>query len=455
MTFGEQDLVKIWERIGAKFSFTNGIASYNSWVKPLEIAEINAGFVTLKSPTRFIRDWVNANYIEQLENLFRAELENFAAISIIISATKPVEVSESHIEAIEASKTENVVKNNNNYIESLTDSKYQFTNFVTGDSNNMAYSASFMFAKGESYGANLLYVHGAVGVGKTHLLQATCNHIKENFKDKKALYLSAERFMFQFVKALREKDMLTFKESFRSTDILLIDDIQFIAGKQNIQEEFIHTFNALIENGKKIIISCDRHPSKFENLDERIKSRLSCGLIVDIQKPASNLRFDILKSKASALNVNIEDSALRFISDNITSSVRELEGALYKLMAHANLSQREITEKFITEILKDNLKANNKELSIEQIKRMVCEKYMVRIADLESDRRDRNIARPRQIAMYLAKNLTTKSLPEIGRNFGDKNHSTVIHAVKTIEKLKAENPEIESNIEELSQALAG
>ncbi len=455
MTEGLTDLSKIWERVSAKFSFSNGVATYNSWLKPLQIAGFDAGIITLKAPSRFIKDWVNNNFSEQLENLLRQELAGFLGLEILVDKQNNFIATDSQVEAFEEISNNSIKNQNSAAFDSVLDNRFKFENFVVGDSNQLAYQAAISLAEGKNLGSNTLFIYGGVGSGKTHLLQSVANYMRENLKEKRAIYLSAEKFMFQFVKSIRERDMVSFKEYLRGCDILLIDDIQFICGKVNVQEEFIHTFNAIVENGKQIVLSADRAPTDFSNIDERIKSRLGWGLVADIKRPDAVLRKNILISKANLLNIEISDDVLSFLADNINTNVRELEGALIKITAQSRLLGRSITKEFAIDTLRDLLRGVRKELTIEEIKRTVCDQFEIKMADIESSRRDRSIARPRQVAMYLAKNLTTKSLPEIGRNFGDKNHTTVIHAIKTIEKLRAAEPDMDNALESLSRKLAG
>ncbi len=455
MNSGVEDLNKVWERFCAKFSFNYGVASFNSWIKPLELSEFNGGMITLKAPSRFIKDWVSSNFSKQIEKLISEELPSFLGFNIIVDSKRAFQASEQHLDALQETQTNNKVTTQGSALfESITDSKFRLENFVKGDSNALAFNAAKALVEGTDLGSNTLFIYGNVGSGKTHLLQSIANHIKDGSAGKRALYLSAERFMFQFVKAIREKDMVAFKEYLRGCDILLIDDIQFICGKINIQEEFIHTFNAIVENGKQIVLTANRAPSDLSDIDERIKSRLGGALVADIKKPDAELRLNILKMKAKLLNTEIDESVLKFLADNINTNIRELEGALIKVSALARLSERTITMEFAVDTLKDLLRGVRKELTIDEIKRVVCSQYEIKISDIESSRRDRNISRPRQVAMYLAKNLTTKSLPEIGRNFGSKNHTTVIHAVKNIEKLRGTEAEIDNKVESITRMLA-
>ncbi len=455
MINGVEDLNRIWQKVCAKFSFTFGVAAFNSWVKPLEFNGFDARTAIVAAPSRFVKDWVSANYGRQLEEMLKAELPDLLNLEINVGSKTNFTANNLHVEALSQRANENKFFGKADEFASVLDQRFKFENFVAGNSNKLAHAAALSIAEGKPLGSNTFMIVGAVGSGKTHLLQSIAHSIKENHPQKKALYLSAEKFMFQFVKAIREKDTVTFKEVMRATDILLIDDIQFICGKQHIQEEFIHTFNAIIENGKQIVLSADRHPNDFTGIDERIKSRLGWGLVADIQKPDAELRLNILKSKAKLLNEDVNETVLEFLANNINTNIRELEGAFIKIVAQSRLFGANITVDFAVETLKDLLRGVRKELTIDEIKRTVCSQFEIKLADIESAKRDRAIARPRQVAMYLAKNLTTKSLPEIGRNFGSKNHTTVIHAIKTIEKLKDAEPEMNQQIHMLTRKLAG
>ncbi len=300
---------------------------------------------------------------------------------------------------------------------------------------------------------NPLFLYGGVGLGKTHLMHAIAHRVKQLDPNRRVVYLSAEKFMYQFVRALRSKDTMTFKELFRSVDLLMVDDVQFISGKDSTQEEFFHTFNTLVDRGRQIVISADRSPSDLSGLEERIRSRLGWGLVADIHPTTYELRLGILQAKAEQLKVEIPERVVEFLASRITSNVRELEGAMNRIVHQASLIQKTITIDMAQDVLRDLLRANDRRVTIEEIQKAVVEHYGIRMADMTSARRSRAVARPRQMAMYLAKQLTPRSLPEIGKKFGGRDHTTVMHAVRQIEKLTAEDRAIADDLESLRRKL--
>ena len=336
------------------------------------------------------------------------------------------------------------------------DPRYTFENFVVGKPNELAHAAARRVAESEQVvpGCNPLFLYGGVGLGKTHLMHAIAWHIRRNNPKRRVLYLSAEKFMYQFIKALRFKEALAFKEYFRSVDVLMIDDVQFISGKDSTQEEFFHTFNALVDQNKQLIISGDRSPSDLEGIEERVRSRLGWGLVADIHATTYELRLGILQSKIDQMKgVDIPQKVVEFLAHKITSNVRELEGALNRVVAHATLVGRPITLETTQEVLRDLLRANDRRISVEDIQKQVANHYNIKVSDMHSARRSRAVARPRQVAMYLSKKFTPKSLPEIGRKFGGKDHTTVMHAVKRIDELMAADHEFAKDVELLSRRL--
>ena len=323
------------------------------------------------------------------------------------------------------------------------DPRYTFDNFVVGKPNELAHAAARRVAESAQVvaGCNPLFLYGGVGLGKTHLMHAIAWHIRRTNPSRRVLYLSAEKFMYQFIKALRFKEAFAFKEHFRSVDVLMIDDVQFISGKDSTQEEFFHTFNALVDQNKQLIISGDRSPSDLEGMEERVRSRLGWGLVADIHATTYELRLGILQSKIDQMQqAQIPQKVTEFLAHKITSNVRELEGALNRVVAHATLVGRPVTLETTQEVLHDLLRANDRRISIEDIQKQVAGHYNIKVSDMHSARRSRAVARPRQVAMYLSKKLTSKSLPEIGRKFGGKDHTTVMHAVKRVEELMAADP---------------
>ena len=345
-----------------------------------------------------------------------------------------------------------------NSVGAPLDERLSFENFVVGPSNELAYAAARRITERRNVSFNPLFLYGGVGLGKTHLLHAMALEINKNWPERKVLYLSAEKFMYQFIKALRFKDTMAFKQQFRSVDVLMIDDIQFIAGKDSTQEEFFHTFNTLIDHNHQVIISADRSPVDLDGIEERIRSRLGWGLVADIHPSDYELRLGVLQSKAESHlienpDIIIPDNLLEFLAQRIDSNIRVLEGALNRVIAYSSLANRPLSTDMAKEVLKDLIRASQRKTTIDDIQRKVADYYNLRLSDLLSARRSRTIARPRQIAMYLSKILTTRSLPEIGRKFGGRDHTTVIHAVKKIEDLRVGDVAIDEEVEVLRRSL--
>ncbi|PGH54737.1 chromosomal replication initiator protein DnaA [Azospirillum palustre] len=338
-------------------------------------------------------------------------------------------------------------------LSAALDPRFTFENFVVGKPNELAHAAARRVADATTVTFNPLFLYGGVGLGKTHLMHALAWQIRKNDPNRKVLYLSAEKFMYQFIRALRFKDTMAFKQQFRSVDVLMIDDVQFISGKDSTQEEFFHTFNALVDQNRQVIISADKSPSDLEGMEERLRSRLGWGLVADIHPTTYELRLGILQAKADALQASIPMKVLEFLAHKITSNVRELEGALNRIVAHAELVGRSISLETTQEVLHDLLRANDRRVTIDEIQKRVAEHYNIRVADMHSARRARAVARPRQIAMYLAKQLTARSLPEIGRKFGGRDHTTVMHAVKKVDELRATDPSFAEDVELLRRML--
>ncbi len=333
------------------------------------------------------------------------------------------------------------------------DSRFTFENFVVGKPNELAYAAALRVAESDTPLFNPLFLYGGVGLGKTHLMHAIAWHIKKVHPTRKVIYLSAEKFMYQFIRALRFKDTVAFKEEFRNVDVLMIDDVQFISGKDTTQEEFFHTFNALVDNNRQVIISADKSPADLEKMEERLKSRLGWGLVADIHPTTYELRLGILQAKADALELKIPKDVMEFLAFRIISNIRELEGALNRIVAHATLVGRSISIDTTQEVLRDLLRSNDRRITIEDIQKRVCEFYNIKISDLLSSRRLQNIARPRQVAIYLSKLLTSKSLPEIGRKFGGRDHTTVLHSVRKVQEFCQSDREFANDIDILRRSL--
>ena len=443
---------KMWSSVRKELSQHYGEGIFASWFSKLCILEANNDKVTLAVPTNFMRDWIKSNYLSTIKQL----CQHFSGTNMDVEVTAIPDLPEFEEKAPPQSLDKVESKNEDETIwSSPLDPRFTFDNFVVGTPNQLAYAAALTVAESKDAIAesNPLFLYGSVGLGKTHLMHAIAWHIKKSNPERKVIYMSAEKFMYQFVKALRNKDVISFKERFRSVDVLMIDDIQFICGKESTQEEFFHTFNALIDNNRQMVISCDRSPSDLDNVEERIKSRLGWGLVADVHSTTYELRIGILQSKVEQMEINVPQNVIKFLANKISSNVRELEGALNKVVAHSTLIGREITLENTKEILKDLLRANERIVTVEEIQKKVANRYHVRVSDMSSSSRAREVARPRQLAMYLSKSLTPKSLAEIGKKFGKKDHTTVIHAVKKIEELAKIDMEFKEEVELITKIL--
>ncbi len=459
-----------WQEVRENLRSEIGEAAYQSWVKPMTVRSVGDGAARISVPTRFMRDWVVAHYVERLGELWNAIDSGVDNVEISVQPERSFksgrnEGVKSTAAAAEAAttaavgraKSENRRTNENGAagISAPLDSRYSFENFVVGKPNEFAYAAARRVAEAPSVPFNPLFLYGGVGLGKTHLMHAIAWHISQQDPDRTVIYLSAEKFMYRFIRALKEQNTVDFKEMFRNVDVLMIDDVQFIGGKGATQEEFFHTFNALVDQGRQIVISADKSPSDLEGMEERLQSRLNCGLVADIHATTYELRLGILESKAEQLKVDVPQKMMEFLAHKITSNVRELEGALNRVVAHAQLVGREITLETTQEVLHDLLRANDRRVTIEEIQKRVASHFNIRISDMHSARRARSVARPRQVAMYLAKQLTSRSLPEIGRKFGGRDHTTVMHAVKKVEELRECDSSFAEDVELLRRMLEG
>lgn len=433
-----------------------GDTAFRSWIAPIDAVSCASGTLTLAVPTRFIRDWVKSHYADRIRSLWTQHFGAVARVEITISgksAAKPAAAPAGVPYEKPAIANENAAKDADAADFSVAlDPRYTFENFVTGSPNEFAYAAARKVADNEKVAFNPLFLQGSVGLGKTHLMHAIAHAARA--QGRKVAYMSAEKFMYDFVRALRFQDTMAFKARFRAVDVLMIDDIQFICGKDATQEEFFHTFNSLIDQGKQIVISADQSPADMDGLEERLRSRLSMGLVAAIHPTTYELRLGILQSKCAQMKRDLPQDVLEFLAQKIASNVRELEGALNRLIAHAELVGRPVTIDTAQDLLSDLLRANDRRTTIEDIQRKVCEHYGIRLADMHSPRRARPVARPRQLAMYLCKQLTTHSLPEIGRKFGGRDHTTIIHGVRKIEELLATDSALRSDLESLKKAIA-
>ena len=444
-----------WNNVLKKLNNEYGNEIFNSWIKNIKIQSQEGEVVFFTVPTRFIRDWITSHYLDKIIFFLNSENPDIKRVKINIdnslsSTTHQIENN------LDSAKLNSFNANNDDW---PLDERFTFDKFIVGPSNELAFASAKRLSLSEKFEFNPLYLYGGVGLGKTHLLHAIAWQIKEENPESKILYLSAERFMFQFIKSLRQKDTMAFKQKFRSVDVFILDDIQFMIGKTSTQEEFFHTFNSLLDLNKKIIISCDRAPSDLNSFDERIKSRLSGGLVADILPASFDLRYSILKKKSEDLvlrsntSFKVSDEVLVFLAKTVVSNVRELEGALNKVFTFSNILGKEIDVELTRSVLKDLLRSSNRRITIDEIQNKVSNYYNLKIEDMTSSRRIRSFARPRQVAMYLSKKLTTRSLPEIGRKFGGRDHTTVIHAVKKIEQLKEENSKFDEDINLITQII--
>ncbi|MEB3702808.1 Chromosomal replication initiator protein DnaA [Candidatus Bealeia paramacronuclearis] len=435
----QKNLQDEWAQVKEQLLREYGQATYSSWLDPLSLVGLQEDCVVLAAPNDFMRDWVLNHYAQSIGNYLKSVNDNYGRVSIICDSqlTKDVEIAEEERESISAS----------------LDPRFTFENFVVGKSNELAHAAARKVAESKDVTFNPLFLYGGVGLGKTHLMHAIAWHIKKCHPERKVIYLSAEKFMYQFIKALRFKDTMAFKEQFRSVDVLMIDDVQFISGKDSTQEEFFHTFNALVDQNRQVIISADKSPSDLEGMEDRMKSRLGWGLVADIHPTNYELRLGILQAKVDSMGIDVPSKVLEFLAHKISSNVRELEGALTRIVAHSTLVGRDITLETTQDVLRDLLRANDRRVTMDEIQKKVAEYYNVRLSDMHSPRRARAIARPRQVAMYLCKVLTQRSLPEIGRKFGGRDHTTVMHAVKKVEELMISEKSIGEDIDLLRRML--
>ena len=445
-----------WAAVRSSLRRLNGERLFDQWLRPLTLIDhdLDAGIVRLGAPTAFLADWVQRRFAEQLAAAWRATLPQVSSVMVEASATalpRPI-AAEVDAPVLPEPEVITAVAAGGTPLEQ----RYTFDSFVVGKANELAYNAARTVAEGGTLGFNPLFLHGGVGLGKTHLMHAIGHDYRARQPQARILYMSAEKFMFEFVAAMRAKDTHSFKQRLRGADVLMIDDVQFIAGKESTQEEFFHTMNELISAGRRLVISADRSPQNLEGIESRILSRLGWGLVADINPADFELRYNIIVKKLESLPEGLVPAdVVMFLAKRISASVRELEGALNRVVAFATLNNRPIDLDFAEMALADQLRASQRRVSIDEIQKRVCEHYRIRQAEMGSPRRAREVARPRQIAMYLAKQLTSRSLPEIGRKFGGRDHTTVIHAVKTIEALRIKDAEIDADVRLLMRQLEG
>ena len=442
-----------WREVQMRMKSNFGNDIFESWLKKISFVEEFKNYILLSVPTRFIRDWITSRYLDEFLRIIREFNKNIARIEL--------KINEMNVENFDENKNSVNKKENISFIRdsflqyNRIDQNKNFDNFIIGQSNKLAFEASKKVTENIAH-YNPLYIYGGVGMGKTHLLNAIGFILKSN---NKIMFISAERFMYQFVKSIKSNEMVKFKDYFRNTDVLIVDDIQFMNGKEAMQEEFFHTFNALIEKGSQIIVSADRAPNKLSRIQERIKSRFSGGLVIDIQKPDYELRYKIVQNKIEELNIlnvnqiKISEEIKKFISTEIKTSIREIVGAVNRIVSFSRIYNKEPNLSEVKIVLKDLLNLSENNVTIDQIQSLVCKFFKISKNEMLSSRRSRYLVRPRQVAIYLTKILTSKSLPEIGREFSNRDHTTIIHSVKTIEKLKKSDLELSVNIDTLKNKI--
>ena len=456
-----------WARIRGRLREEVGEAEYRTWLRQLTLAGVEGEEAVVHVPTRFLRDWLRGQYGDRLRALWQAEAVGVRRVDIRVAAggAPSPAAREAAAEPAEAAglaeplapRPAEAPKPDRGDWAAPLDPRFTFDSFIVGKPNEFAHACARRVAeKPNSPGFNPLFLYGGVGLGKTHLMHAIAWSIRAPVGDavgRSVAYMSAEKFMYRFIAALRSQSTMEFKESLRSVDVLMIDDLQFLIGKDNTQEEFFHTFNALVDQGKQIVVSSDKPPSDLAGLEDRLRTRLGCGMVADLHATTYELRISILQAKANTAQVDVPARVLEFLAHKITSNVRELEGALNRLIAHANLFGRPVTLESCQEVLHDILRAHDRRVTIEEIQKKVSEHYNIRLTDMSSARRARNVARPRQVAMYLSKQLTSRSLPEIGRRFGNRDHTTVMHAVSRVAELMQGDAGFAEDVELLRRML--
>ena len=455
-----------WGQICSQLKMEFGETAFDSWLKPLSVGTYSNGVMNICVPTAFMKNWVITHYSDRIHKIWEHKNPNVKKINFIVQTNH---TDSSLLKKISSTPTPqglyvpqfNSTSSFNDYalkdgfmqLSAPLNPAYTFDSFVVGKTNEFACAAAKKVAESRNVSFNPLFLYSGVGLGKTHLMHAIAWHIKQQDPSRNVIYLSAEQFLFKFVKALRYKDTAAFKEQFRAVDVLMVDDVQFMSNKESTQEEFFYTFNSLIEEGRQIIISADKSPTDLEGIESRLKSRLSGGLVADIHPTDFDLRMGILNYKAQQMGITLPEKVAEFLAQKITTNIRELEGSLRRIVAHTQLlSRNEITLDMTQDILKDMLRSIDRKTTIDEIQKKVAEYFNISVKELQSSRRARTVARPRQIAMYLAKQLTSRSLPEIGRKF-DRDHTTVMHAVRKVEGLIGEDATLAESVNVLRRAL--
>ena len=452
-----------WEQISDDLRKTIGEPHHKTWIAPLRFDGVSGSVARFHVPTQFMGTWIERNYADAIRRGLVAAGADVTRVVFAVhkdSAAPDDPGADSRPDTRPPAAARATTHNESGFQSAPLDGRFNFDNFVVGKPNALAHAAARRVAEAGPVTFNPLFLYGGVGLGKTHLMHAIAWELQGSQPELRVLYLSAEQFMYRFVQALRDKQIMDFKSLFRSVDVLMVDDVQFIAGKEGTQEEFFHTFNALVDQNRQIVISADRAPGEIKDLEDRIRSRLQCGLVVDLHPTDYELRLGILQQKAEQYADSygpqtILPGVLEFLAHRITTNVRVLEGALTRLFAFASLVGREISMDLVNECLSDILRSSEQRVTVEEILRKVAEHYNVRLSDIVGPKRVRIIARPRQVAMYLAKELTSRSLPEIGRRFGGRDHTTIMHGVRKIEDLQTSDPQMREDLDLLRRLLQG
>ena len=452
-------IVAGWSRVQDRMRSDLGDNVWRNWIKGLDFGKMDHGVMVLYSGSSLVASRVNSQYADRLRMYWQAESREIRQVRVEHRqhtpvmpekpydkpvASHPVDADQGATYSPQLSATRRT--DSGDELGGVLDPRMTFENFIVGKPNELAYAAAMRAAESDAPSFNPLFLHGGVGLGKTHLMHAIAWQIRRRDPSRKVVYLSAEKFMYRFIRALRYRDTMQFKEQFRSVDVLMVDDVQFISGKDSTQEEFFHTFNALIDQNRQIILSADKSPTNLGGMEERLRSRLNWGMVADIQPTTFELRLGILQSRAEQENIELPQKVMEYLAHKITSNVRELEGALNRLSAYSSLFGMPVTIDTVHEVLSDLLRASSVQISIDAIQREVARYYNIRQTEMHSKRRARSIVRPRQVAMYLAKNLTNCSYPQIGSRFGDRDHTTVMHAVRKVEDMIAEDKQFSDDV---------
>ncbi len=482
-----------WDNVRSLLRDEFGESAFSTWLSPLDLVQIDGDRVVITVPTQFMREWVVNNYADRIRALWASVNPAVRSVALHVRTAqldcnggnaRPRAAADTAARAAAAQRaaqgdpstggtgTGDHIQSNPAVVARIEpvagdgqlpdlaelgatlDPRFTFDSFIVGKPNEFAFAAAERMSANDKPPFNPLFLYGGVGLGKTHLMHAIGWQAKKTDPSRRVVYLSAEKFMVQFIRALKQRDTMGFKEMFRSVDLLMVDDVQFISGKDSTQEEFFHTFNALAERGSSIVISADRSPSDLSGMEERIRSRLGCGLVADIHPTTYELRVGILQAKAEQLGALVQPDVYEFLAHRITSNVRELEGALNRVVHQATLLRRPVSIEMAQDVLRDLLRSNERRVTIEEIQRAVVEHFQLKMSDMQSARRARAVARPRQVAMYLAKQLTPRSLPEIGKKFGGRDHTTVMHAVKQIDKLCEADRSLADDVAALKRRLS-